>query len=82
MHFGVVRPTGYHDRPRQEISVTESARTRVAPSSPLRTQARAALERALTRAVASGALPEAADAADAPAVEIERRVLNEVQRVR
>ncbi|HEU5205007.1 MAG TPA: arginine--tRNA ligase [Candidatus Limnocylindrales bacterium] len=52
--------------------MTESARTRVAPASPLRTQARAALERARTRAVASGALPEAAGGADAPPIEIER----------
>ena len=52
--------------------MTESARTRIAPPTPLRTQARAALNRALGRAVASGALPEAATAADAPALEIER----------
>ncbi len=39
---------------------------------PLRTQARAALERARDRAVGSGALPAAARGEDAPAVEIER----------
>jgi arginyl-tRNA synthetase len=52
--------------------LTESARTRIAAPPPLRTQARAALEHARARAVASGALPEAATAGDAPAVEIER----------
>ena len=49
--------------------MTESARTRIAP---LRTQARAALERARGSAVASGALPEAAAAPEAPPIEIER----------
>ena len=72
MESGAVGPTGYHDSPVQETALTESARTRTAPPSPLRTQARAALDRALSRAVASGALPEAASAADAPAIEIER----------
>jgi len=52
--------------------VTESARTRVAPASPLRTQARAALKRARDRAVASGSLPDVAGAPEAPAIEIER----------
>jgi arginyl-tRNA synthetase len=49
--------------------LSQSARTSTAP---LRSQARAALDRARTRAVASGALPEAAVAEDAPAIEIER----------
>ena len=52
--------------------MTESARIRMAAAPPLRTQARAAVERARARAVASGALPEAAAADDAPSVEIER----------
>src|ERR1700752_3550559 len=58
--------------PARRSLVTESARTRIAAPPPLRTQARAALERARARAVASGALPEAATADDAPTVEIER----------
>ena len=52
--------------------MTNSAQTRIAPLPPLRTQARAALERALGSAVASGALPEAAAALEAPPIEIER----------
>jgi arginyl-tRNA synthetase len=50
----------------------ESTRTPIAALAPLRTQARAALERARTRAVASGSLPDAATGADAPPIEIER----------
>ena len=52
--------------------MTEPTRTPIAAAAPLRTQARAALDRARARAVASGSLPEAAAGADAPAIEIER----------
>ena len=51
--------------------MTERARGSIAAPPPLRAQARAALERARDRAVESGALPEAARGAAAPAVEIE-----------
>ena len=52
--------------------MAEPTRASIAAPLPLRTQARAALERARDRAVASGALPDAAMGTDAPAVEIER----------
>jgi arginyl-tRNA synthetase len=52
--------------------LTEPTRTPIAAPAPLRTQARAALDRALARAVESRSLPEAAASADAPAIEIER----------
>ena len=52
--------------------MAETTRTSIAAQPPLRTQARAAVERARDRAVESGALPAAARGDDAPAVEIER----------
>ena len=52
--------------------MAEATRAPIATPPPLRTQARAALERARGRAVASGALPDAAMGQEAPAVEIER----------
>ena len=52
--------------------MAEPTRASIAAPLPLRTQARATLERARDRAVASGALPDAAMGTDAPAVEIER----------
>ncbi len=52
--------------------MAEPTRASIAAPLPLRTQARATLERARDRAVASGALPDAAMGTDAPTVEIER----------
>jgi arginyl-tRNA synthetase len=52
--------------------LTDHASTVTSAPQPLRTQARAALDRARRRAVAAGDLPAAAAADDAPAVEIER----------
>ena len=52
--------------------MADTTRATIAAPPPLRTQARAALERARDRAVASGALPEAARGENAPPVEIER----------
>jgi arginyl-tRNA synthetase len=51
--------------------LAETTRASIAAPPPLRTQARAALERARDRAVVSGALPETAGG-NAPPVEIER----------
>jgi len=52
--------------------LTDQRQATISTPPPLRTQARAAVERARDRAVASGALPDAALAEDAPPVEIER----------